>query len=299
MFNILSICFLIISVLVLIIGVFMKFKKTDETNYLPSGKFIGAGICLLIIYFIFNCLYIVPANSVGVRYSVFNGTSKETLNEGIVLKAPLDKIYLIPTTVQERTIDGVTVQTKDAQFLSMSVNIKFQVNKSNAFTVFQRYTTIDNLKENIIANYAQKAIESVVTKYNVIDALGEQKNNIYLEAEKTLKEMLANEGVDLVAITIKDMDAGDAIEKAIQDEAVAKKAVETAKQLQEKAQIEAETKLIEAQGEAEANAVKTKQLTDEILTEMWINKWDGKLPTVSGDNQSMIDISSLLEDKAE
>ena len=57
---------------------------------------------------------------------------------------------------------------------------------------------------------------------------------------------------------------------------------------------EAETKLIQAEGEAKANAVKTKALTNKVLLEQWIEKWDGKLPTVSGDD-NMIDISKLLK----
>lgn len=91
------------------------------------------------------------------------------------------------------------------------------------------------------------------------------------------------------------MDAGDEIEKAIKAEAVAKKAVETAKQNKEKAKTEAETKLIQAQGEAKANAVKTKALTDKVLLEQWIEKWNGILPTVSGSDSNMIDISELLK----
>ena len=86
---------------------------------------------------------------------------------------------------------------------------------------------------------------------------------------------------------------------------MAKKAAETALQKQEQAkidaetklmqaEIEAQTKLVQAQGEAEANAIKTKQLTDEILMEMWINKWNGVLPTVSDSDGMMIDVSGLM-----
>lgn len=273
-------------------------KVEDELGYFKGWKFNKKCLTALIPLGIFIstlCVVFIPSNTVGVKWSPFGGTKKNTLGEGIAIKSPVDKIYTIPTTVQERTIDNVTVQTKDAQFVSMSVNVKFKVDKSNAFTVYQRYTTIDNLKQNIIGNYSQKAIETVVTQYNVIDVLGEKKNDIYKQSSSILQEMLSSEGVELVSLTIKDMDAGEAIEKAIQDEAVAKKQVETAKQNQEKAKTEAETKLIEAEGEAKANAAKTEQLTDQILMEQWIKKWDGKLPTVSGTDGSMIDISSLLK----
>lgn len=259
---------------------------------------ITAGVIFLIIFAFcaIKCFYIIPPNNVGVYYSLKDGTLEKTLPEGFGFKLPIDRVYCIDTTVQERTIEKVTGQTKDAQWLSMTINVKYQVDPANAFKVYKNYRTLDNLNTNLIANVAQRCIESVTTKYNVIDVLGEERNNIYKEIEDTMREALANEGVTFKMLTIKDTDAGEAIEKAIQDEAVAKKQVETAEQQKSKAEIEAQTKLIEAQGEAEANAVKTQQLTEAILAEQWINKWNGELPLVSGETgNNIVDISSLIE----
>lgn len=254
------------------------------------------GILVLLLFVGLNCVTFIPSNNVGVKWSAFGGTSEKTLSEGLAFKIPfLDKIYTIPTTVQERTIKEVSVQTKDAQFVKMEVNVKFQVDKANAFTVYKRYGDIDSMKQNIIGNYAQKSVETIVTEYNVIEVLGEKKNEIYSRATKDLKNKLAKEGVELTALSIKDMDAGKDIEKAISDEAVAKKSVETAEQQRLKAQKDAETKIIKAKGEAESNAILTEKLSKEILYKMWIEKWNGKMPVVSGTDGNMIDISGLLK----
>ena len=53
---------------------------------------------------------------------------------------------------------------------------------------------------------------TVVTQYNVIDVLGAKKNEVYKMASKDLQEMLKSEGVELIQLTIKDMNAGDEIE---------------------------------------------------------------------------------------
>lgn len=286
---------LIIAVFVSLMGAGLyKDEYGDFAGWKPKKKCLLALIPLSIWVLTLSVAFI-PANTVGVKWSAFGGTSETTLNGGITLKIPFaDKIYMIPTTVQERTVKNVSVQTKDAQFIKMEVNVKFNVSKSNAFKVYKRYGDIDSMKQNIIGNYAQKSVETIVTQYNVIEVLGEKKNEVYTRATADLTEKLAKEGVELTSLTIKDMDAGKEIEEAISKEVVAKKAVETAKQEKEKAQIVAEKKKIEAQGEADANEIKTSKLTDAVLREMLIKKWDGKLPKVSG-SDNMLDITSLLK----
>lgn len=280
---------IIVAAALIIIGCF------DENGIRKSKKIALLGIVPLAMFVISLCIVYVPSNNVGIRWSAFGGTSNKTLNEGIAIKSPIDKVFLIPTTVEERTIKKVNVQTKDAQFVTSEVNVKFKVNQKDAFKVYKRYTTLDNLKQNIISNYAQKSIETVVTQYNVIDVLGAQKNEVYTMATKDLQQMLKSEGVELIQLTIKDMNAGDEIEKAIADEAVAKKRVETAEQNILKAKKDAETKVINAKAEADANKILEKQMTNKILAQQWIKKWNGEVPKVSGDNKSMINIGDLIK----
>lgn len=289
---------LIISVLLLaaiIATLITTLKKKNEfgcVTFQWNTKGLLSIIPLGLLVFV-QSICVIPSNTVGVKYSALHGTSKDTLKEGVHFVTPfVDKIYKIDTTVQERTDDNVSVQTKDAQWAKMQVNVKYEVSKSNAFKVYKQYKTMDALKDNIIGNYAQNAMNEVCSNYNIIDLLGDKRNEIINKATDILKQNLEKEGVTLKMLTIKDLDAGKKIEKAISDEAVAKKQVETAKQKQEKARTEAETKLIEAEGEANANEVKTKALTPEVLQEQWINKWDGKLPKVT-DGNTMIGLDNL------
>lgn len=249
----------------------------------------------ILLFILTMCIVRVPANNVGVYWSAANGTREKTLGEGIKLKAPLDKVYLIPTTVEERTIKDVTVQTKDAQSVKAEINVKFRVNKESAFEVYKRYGDLETLKKNIVSNYSQKAIEKVTAKYNVIDILGSKKNEVYKESTDELGGMFEGEGVNLVSLTIKDMNAGNKIEKAIADEAVAKKEVETAEQKKAKAQKEAETKVIKAKAEAEANKLKEKTLTKEILMQELLDKWNGELPKVTDGSSGIFNLDSLLK----
>ena len=248
----------------------------------------------------------IPANSVGIVYSPFGGTQEQTLSEGFHSKNVFDKVYKISTEVQTMTVENLTTQTKDAQFLNSVLDIKYRVNTSNAYLVFKQFRTLKNMSENLIVPTTQRVLEHVTTQYNVIDILGEKRNTIYSELESALSEEFSKYGVEFYSISITDMDAGEALEQAITDEAVAKKAVETAEQNllkaeteakqksvqaqadQDAAKIKAETKLIEAEAEKKANELLNQSLTDTVLQMEWIEKWNGQMPTYySGSDDGM------------
>lgn len=104
-----------------------------------------------------------------------------------------------------------------------------------------------------------------------------------------------NSFIELFYLRFQCLHGGDEIEKAIADEAVAKKRVETAEQNRLKAKKDAQTKVINAKAEADANKILEKQLTNKILAQQWIKKWNGEVPKVSGDNKSMINIGELMK----
>lgn len=308
--------FLILGLLVtvcLFVGLGIGFEK-PENSYRETivWKFrkrqIFAVFGLLII--LFGCFTKIPANHVGIVYSPFGGTRSETLTEGFKAKNPLDKIYKISTETQTTRVENLTTQTNDAQYVTSILDVKYKVNASNAYLVFKQYRTLDKMSADLIMPTAQRVLELITTNYNVIDILGSKRADVYTELNSKLADELALYGVDFVSITILDMDAGEKLEAAITEEAVAKKAVETAEQNllkaeteakqksvqakaeQEAAIIEAETKLIEAQAEKEANELLNQSLSDDILQKQWIDKWDGSMPEYyGGDADLMIGVN--------
>lgn len=61
-----------------------------------------------------------------------------------------------------------------------------------------------------------------------------------------------------------------------------------AKAEQEAAKIEAETKVIKAEAEKKANELMKLSLSELLLQQQWIKKWDGKLPTYYGGDGSLM-----------
>lgn len=219
----------------------------------------------------------IPANTVGVKVSAFNGVQETTLQTGYHFKLPfIDKVYTLPTSVQTKTMEKLTTQTKDGQWLNTNIDVKYKINKEKAMTVFSNYTDLENVNNNVISPAVQRAIESVTGNYDIYDILGAKRTEVYEEIDKALKEKFESYNLEFVSFTITDQDAGDEIEAAIKNESVKQKEIDTAKQEQEKTKVEAETKKVQAQaeadtavikadGEAKANKIKSDSITDNLI----------------------------------
>ncbi len=230
---------------------------------------IGSGIvALVLIVTLLFSIKTVPANHVGVKYSPFSGVSNTTLNSGFHLLSPFDKVYNISTEVQSETLKELTGQTSDAQFLKIEIDVKYQVNRQDVFKVFQQFRTLEQLNRVYLRPVVQRAIEQVLTQYNIIDVLGEKRNEVYDKIKENLTKSFSDASLQLYSFSILDTDAGDEIESAIKRESIAKKDAETAKQNLEKEKIEAEIKKTKAQAEADANAILSEKIDDKILKKM-------------------------------
>jgi prohibitin 1 len=272
---------IIVSVIFIALFIFLGLEMESETgNVRFRFKSLQLLAFLVILaYLPFSIVKFVPANSVGIKFNAFSGISQDILSEGLNFKTPFDTIYIIPTDIKTKKVEGLSGQTKDAQWIKIEMDVKYRISRQNALKVFLDFRTLDNVADSFITPIAQRSIESVTTKYNVIDILGEKRNEVYTLIELEVKERLAASGIEFVSLVLTDTDAGLAIEAAIEAEAVAKKAVETALQAQAKAEIEAQTKvlqaeaaskvvLIEAQASADANKLLTESITPQILQRM-------------------------------
>ena len=102
-------------------------------------------------------------------------------------------------------------------------------------------------------------------------------------------------GLNVSNISIMNHDFSDEYEKAIEAKKVAEQAVEKARAEQAKLLVEqenrvkvAELELREREIRAKANAVESQSLSPQLLRKMAIEKWDGHLPKVQGNNSSTL-----------
>jgi regulator of protease activity HflC (stomatin/prohibitin superfamily) len=103
--------------------------------------------------------------------------------------------------------------------------------------------------------------------------------------------------VNIVSVVLTNIDFSDAFESAVEEKMIAeqqqlKSEYENQTKVA-KAEAEAKAKIVAAEAQAKANELLEQTLTDKILQEMYINKWNGILPQVVAGEQANLLIPSM------
>ena len=184
--------------------------------------------------------------------------------------------------------------SKDLQTVSSTIAVNYKVLNGYSASV---YKNIGMDYESVIITPAiQECVKAVTAKFTA-EELITNRQNVGDQMMDLLKEKIGEYGIEIQIFNITAFDFTDEYNAAIEAKQTAQQNALKAQQDLQRIKVEAEQTIAKAQAEAEAYRLKSEQLTPEILISNYIEKWDGKLPTmVSGDGGNMmIDISELLK----
>lgn len=198
--------------------------------------------------------------------------------------------------------------TKDAQPLTAAVEYQYALDPACVMDVAKEYGSYEIL-ETKLDNVVQEKAKVVFAKYSAMTLL-ENRSTLSTEVAEEVKTLEELYHVNFTSVIVQDIDFSDAFEASVEAKMTAeqdalraeqekKTAVVKAEQEKEVAAIEAEAAIAQAQGEAEAMRITREALQnmpDAYIQQMWIEKWNGELPTVSGsDMGTIMNIDGLME----
>lgn len=266
---------MIISFILTILAVLLLGYDSDTESWGIRPRMLFGLLFLLIM--LFGCFSTIKTGEIGIKVR-FGKIISSTTNEGIVFKLPFEQMKKINVKVQKyENEEPFSTSTKDMQIVNnIMVSINYQIDGTKAIDLYKIVGT--NYQTTVLEPAIQETIKAVISKYTA-EELVTKRSEISLDINTTLDERISSYGINSVAVSINNFDFSDSYNQAIEQKAVAEQEVETSKNQLEKAKIDAEKKKVEAQGEAEANALLEQSLTDEIIMQQFIEKWNGQLPT--------------------
>ncbi len=268
-------------------------KIIDVKPARSAGKIIAAVIIILaLVIVILNSFTAVTAGHTGV-VTTFGKVSDSVLTEGLHFKIPfVQKIVLVDNRVLKAEADCSSA-SKDLQTVRSTIAVNYKVMNSYSASVYKNIGM--DYESVIIIPAVQECVKAVTARFTAEELITNRQNVSDLMSEQ-LKEKIGSYGIDVQIFNIISFDFTEEYNAAVEAKQTAQQNALKAEQDLQRVKVEAEQTVAEAQAEAEAYRLKSEQITPEVLLMSYIDKWDGKLPTVAGENGSMlIDITALLE----
>lgn len=261
--------------------------------------------------FMFTSCTTVDSGEIGIKFRKFASNESsyggvEGTCRGWVTYNPFtESIFTYPTMVQRKNYEPFTVNAKDASIFTMDPQLAYRINPDKAADIFVKYRKpVEELENGYIRTCIYEAYRTCANKYTS-DSLMSNRGQFEADVRSRLEKSLAQEGFIVEEFTsaitppkslTEMIDAKNrAVQSALKAENEIKEADANAKIAIAKAKGNAEAIRIKADAEAYYNRTIAASLSPMIVQEDWIEKWDGQLPTVMGNQGMMFDMNKFVK----
>jgi len=230
-----------------------------------------------------SSFYTVPS---GKRALVFTwGEITSVSGEGLRWKTPwIQSVEKVDIRIRKVETPADTV-SKDLQAVSTTVALNYSLAPDK---LKELYSTIGlDVEQRIVAARIQETVKATTARYTAEELIA-QRENVRVEMVNSLTQQLLEYHI-LVApggVQITNFDFSKAFNESIEEKQIAEQRALTAKNNLVRIEVEAEQRITQARGEAEAIRIQADAIRaqggKEYVNLKAIERWDGKLPTYTG-----------------
>ena len=296
----------------------IKFFYDKEMDEFKWGHMVGSFVVLIVaVILAFSMIKTVPTGYTGIL-TTFGKVEPNTVSAGVHVIAPWQKIVKLDNRTQKVSVETDTF-SKDIQQVKISLAVNFCIDQATAQELYK--TVGVNYYESVVLPRILENVKAVVAEYsaeNLVAKRGELSDEILTR----LTDDAAAYGINIISISVEDIDFTDeftdAVErkqvatqnklaaeteqaqKTMEEQAAADRAVISAKAKAEQdviaanaelevTKIQAEAALYAGEKEAEMNKRIAESLTPNLVKYYYIKQWEGVLPkTVLGEDNSFM-----------
>jgi regulator of protease activity HflC (stomatin/prohibitin superfamily) len=258
------------------------------------------GVLLVVGGAIVNSAVIVPAGHRGVLLQW--GAAVRSLDEGFHIVVPvMNQVVLLEVRTQKEESQA-TAASRDLQNVTTSLALNFRIDASRVVELYRDVGA--EYKVRVIDPAVQESLKTVTANYTA-EELIKSRPKVKAEVEEEITRRLGkyNLLVEPSGLSITNFAFSEEFNRAIELKQVAQQQAEQQRYVLQKAELEKQTAVMIAQGKSEAAKLNAEALKVQggslVISREWIEKWDGRLPSVYGGGQGMIiDLGSLMKDDA-
>jgi prohibitin 2 len=261
-------------------------KPSNLMSPQTIARLVGLALLIFVVIIIASAgTYVVEPGYRGAEV-ILGKVSSAFKPEGFGFKAPLITSITPVSTRQQTAEDKAECYSADLQQIHIELRVLFRVPESSVVKLFRDYD--GEVFESLIAPRVHEALKEVVASQSAEQVV---KNR---EQIKTHSLDLARQKIGTLLVVedvvIQNIQLTKELEQAIEAKMVQEQEASKSKYLQQRAQIEADTAVIKAKGEAESIVIRGEALKQNpsFVDLQIVDRWDGITPLIIGTDGNVI-----------
>jgi prohibitin 1 len=259
-------------------------------------KFLIVGAIALLIFLEF-VPFIIGAGERGV-VTHFGAVDPVPLSEGIHFKVPFrDVIIPIDVKIQKFEVPAQG-STKDLQDLRAKFAVNFALQADRVAQIYQQQGDLRAIVDRIVAPQTQESFKTAAAQFTAEESIV-KRPELKAQFDQILMSRLSKYGIEIYDTSVVDIEFSAEFAQAVERKQVAEQDAQRSVYIAQKAEQEAQARINQAKGEAEAqkllqvsidaNILRKQELDNQRLA---IDKWDGILPKVNSGAVPFLDVVS-------
>lgn len=251
---------------------------------LSSAIALG-GVAVAAIVTATSCVYSLDVGEVAVVRNFGGSVSGSQSEAGFHAKAPWQSAVKYDTRnnlinfygdTDYETTGGsevgkqVSINDKSGAGANIDIQVNYSLRPDAAVSLYRDYGSQENFVAKYISNDLRSVTREVAGKYDTITMLTD-RGSFTRGVQKALSQKWKGMGLTVEQVSVQDVRYPKEITSAYAAAQAAEVQKQKAANEQETAKVEAETKRIKAQGEADANNALNSSLSDNVLKQKYID----------------------------
>ncbi len=266
---------------------------------MKKGLIIVVAAAVVLLLVAVTCTATVETGYTGI-VTTFGKVEDVTLEAGLHFKSPFQQIIAMDNR-EQKTSFTTEAFSSDIQQVNIIGSINYAINKSTAMNLFKEVGT--DYFNKLVYPRMLEITKGVFSKYSA-ENLVANREKLSQDIRDGLFEELKDYGINVISLSIENLDFTDAFTDAVEAKQVAAQrklqaeieqaqmTMETQQQAERQrinaeaaanvakinADADAYAMKVRSEAEAEANKMIAESLTENLIRANEIKAWDGKLP---------------------
>lgn len=257
-----------------------KMETKGEYYHIIGGIFVFLFIGALLLLFLgFDT---VDANHIGVKVRL--GELIGTQDAGMQWTGLFTHVYQYDLRVRKVVVElqgsqSAVDKTGQSVFATINVNYKVKPSHETVTNLYKNVGTDSVIEDRLnLDAIIREGFKQATVKYDALEIL-EKRQEVKELAKEYIHNNFPKEYFEINDIVITNIDFSENFKRAIEDKKTAEQLALKEENQLEVVKFQQQQEIEKYKAEAEKLRLQKQEVSELLNQRMWIEKWDGKLPT--------------------